>query len=317
MSFDARMLSGIGVLAAVVDAGSFVHAGQALGLTQSGVSRAIAKLEERVGVRLFQRNSRAVALTEEGRRFYERVMPLIDGLVEAASEATRASEKPRGHLRVTVDPLVARIFIGPRATRFLSENSSISLDVTVRDRLGDMVAEGFDVAVRFGEPEPSSLITRKLLETRVLTCASPDYLKRRGRPKSPRELTDHECILFPDPRTRRPFEWVFQRGAKSLSVKVTGRFTVNDSAAQLAACVAGQGIAQPLELELRGHGDLGLVQLFPSWSEERYPLYVYYPSRLLPPAKVRAFVDFVIAVAAETVRSSNVPREHDCAASLT
>jgi DNA-binding transcriptional LysR family regulator len=199
MSFDARMLSGIGVLAAVVDAGSFVHAGRALGLTQSGVSRAIAKLEERVGVRLFQRNSRAVALTEEGRRFYERVIPLITGLEEAASEAAGASEKPRGHLRVVVDPLVARIFIGPRVTRFLSENSSMSLDVTVRDRLGDMVAEGFDVAVRFGEPEPSSLITRKLLETRVLTCASPDYLKRRGRPKSPRELTNHECILFPEP----------------------------------------------------------------------------------------------------------------------
>jgi DNA-binding transcriptional LysR family regulator len=291
------MLSGIGVLAAVVDAGSFVDAGRAIGLTQSGVSRAVAKLEERVGVRLFQRNSRAVALTEEGRRFYDRVMPLIAGLEEAASEATGALEKPRGHLRVVVDALVARIFIGPRVTRFLSENSSMSLDVTVRDRLGDMIAEGFDVAVRFGEPEPSSLITRKLLETRVMTCASPDYLKRRGRPQRPRELTNHECILFRDPRTGRPFEWVFQRGAKSLSVKVTGRFTVNDSAAQLAACVAGQGIAQPLELELRDRGDLGLVELFPSWSEERYPLYVYYPSRQLPPAKVRAFVDFVIAEA--------------------
>ena len=289
------MLSGIGVLTAVVEARSFVRAGEVLGLTQSGVSRAVAKLEERVGVRLFQRNARAVTLTDEGRRFYERVTPLIAGLEDAASEATGASEKPRGHLRVVVDPLVSRIFIGPQVMRFLSENSSMSLDVTVRDRLGDMVAEGFDVAVRFGEPEPSSLIARKLLETRVLTCASSDYLKRRGRPKSPRELANHECILFREPRTGRPFEWVFQRGAKSLSVKVTGRFTVNDSAAQLAACVAGHGIAQPLLLELRGHGNLGLVELFPSWSEERYPLYVYYPSRLLPPAKVRAFVDFVIA----------------------
>jgi DNA-binding transcriptional LysR family regulator len=298
MAFDARVLNGIGVLAAVVEAGNFVRAAHILGLTQSGVSRAIARLEALVGVRLFQRSARAVTLTEEGRRFYDKVAPLMTGLEEAAGEAAGAKARPRGHLRVAIDPPVARIVMGPRVAKFLAENPELSLDLVVRDRLGELIAEGFDAAVRFGEPEPSSLVTRKLLETRVLTCASADYLARRGRPKQPRDLGDHECILFRNPTTGRPYEWIFQRGKRQLTVKVAGRLIVNDSATQLAACIAGHGIAQPLELELRELGAHGLIDLFPQFSDERFPLYVYYPSRNLPPAKVRALVDFVVAAAA-------------------
>jgi DNA-binding transcriptional LysR family regulator len=294
MAFDARVLSGIGVLTTVVEAGSFIRAAEALGLTPSGVSRAISRLEERIGVRLLQRTARAVALTDEGRRFYETVAPLLSGIENAASEAADASSAPKGRLRVTVDALVARTLIGPRVSTFLAANPKLSLEVIVRDRLGDMVTDGFDAAVRFGEPEPSTLITRKLLDARVMTCASPAYLAERGRPSHPRDLAKHECILFRDPRTGRPFEWVFQRKAKTLSVKVSGRLLLNDSPTQIAACAAGHGIAQPLDLEFQGLRELGLVHLFPNWAEERFPLYVYYPSRLLPPAKVRAFVEFVV-----------------------
>lgn len=295
MTFDARIFSGIGVLAAVVEAGSFVRAGATLGMTQSGVSRAVARLEERVGVRLLQRTSRVVALTPDGHAFHERVKPMIAELEGAAGEAGEASSTPRGHLRVLMDPLSARLLIGPGVPRFLADNEKVSLEVAVRDRVGDIVADGFDVAVRFGEPEPSSLISRKLLDTRVVTCASRAYLARRGRPKTPPELVKHECILYRDPQTGRPFEWIFQRGKKRIAVRVSGRFTVNESAAQLAACAAGQGVAQPLEIELVRRPELELVDLFPSWSDERFPLFVYYPSRSLPPARVRAFVDFVVA----------------------
>jgi DNA-binding transcriptional LysR family regulator len=131
----------------------------------------------------------------------------------------------------------------------------------------------------------------------VLTCASLAYLERKGRPSHPRELAEHECILFRNPRTGRPYEWAFERGGKTLSVNVTGRLTVNDSATQLAACMAGHGIAQPLEIELKTLTGHGLTQLFPTWSEETFPLFVYYPSRRQPPAKVRALVDFVVAAA--------------------
>jgi DNA-binding transcriptional LysR family regulator len=295
MAFDGRVLNGIGVLAAVVETTSFVRAAAALGMTQSGVSRAIARLEERVGVRLLQRSARAVSLTDEGRRFYEAVAPLMEGIEDAASEAGSASKKPQGLLRVAIDSLVARALIGPRVTKLLADNPKLVIDLVVRDHLGDLVADGIDVAVRFGEPQPSTLITRKLLETRVVTVASPIYLARAGKPSHPGDLAHHECILFRDPRTGRPYEWIFQRGKKTVEVAVKGRLIVNDSATALAACVAGHGIAQPLELELRSLGDVGLVELFPNWPDERFPLYAYYPSRRLPSAKIRALIDFVIA----------------------
>jgi DNA-binding transcriptional LysR family regulator len=295
MAFDGRMLDGIGVFAAVVEAKTFGRAATALGLTQSGVSRAIARLEERVGVRLLHRSARAVTLTDEGRRFYDAVAPLMAGIEDAATDAAGATGKPKGLLRLAVDALVARTLLGPRIAPFLAANPALVVDLVVRDSLGDLIADGFDVAIRFGEPEPSSLISRKILDTRVVTCASPSYLARHGRPAHPRELGGHECILFRDPRTGRPYEWLFQRGKKTVSVDVRGRLIVNDSATALAACAAGHGIAQPLELELTALGDHGLVDLFPDWSDERFPLHVYFPTRRLAPARVRALVAFIVA----------------------
>jgi DNA-binding transcriptional LysR family regulator len=296
MAFDGRVLNGIGVLAAVVEANSFGRAATTLGLTQSGVSRAIARLEERVGVRLLHRSARAVTLTDDGRRFYDAVAPLMAGIESAASEAGGASKKPKGLLRVATDSLAARSLIAPGIARFLAENPEVVIDLVVRDHLGDLVADGFDVSVRFGEPEPSTLIARKVLDARVVTCAAPAYIERCGRPSHPREVAEHECILFRDPRTGRPYEWIFQRGKKRLSVKVRGRLIVNDSATALAACATGYGIAQPLDLEVKSLRDLGLIDLFPTWGDERFPLYVYYPSRHHVSAKVRALVDFVVAV---------------------
>lgn len=295
--FDARVLGGIGVLVAVVDAGSFVRAASILGLTQSGVSRAIARLEARIGVRLLQRSARAVVLTEEGRRFYEQVVPHIAGIEDAALAATDASATPKGTLRVAVDALVARVLLGPRIPAFLGAHPSLSLDLVVRDALGDLIADGFDAAVRFGEPEVSTLVSRKLLETRVVTCASSAYLARHGRPKHPRDLTAHECIHYRNPLTGRPYEWEFRKAKKVVAVKVTGHLIVNDVSAKLAACTAGHGIAQFLAVELAAVAAVkehGLVDLFPDWPDERFPLHVYYPSRTLPPAKVRALVDFVV-----------------------
>ncbi len=295
---DARLLSGLEVLAAVVSAKSFVRAADTLGLTQSGVSRAIARLEERVGVRLVDRTARAVALTDEGRRFYAQVMPLYGGIEQAVNEASGAASIVRGRLRVNVDPSFARLVLAERLARFLRAHRELSLEVVVRDRIPDLVAEGFDVAVRFGEPEPSALVARRLLETRIITCAAPRYLAERGRPKHPRELgaAAHECILFRDPATGRPFPWEFHRGGRVLRVPVTGHLVINDNTVAQQLCVDGHGIAQLMEL---GAGELvrtnALVELFPQWGEERFPVYVLYPSRHLPPAKVRAFVDFVVA----------------------
>jgi DNA-binding transcriptional LysR family regulator len=297
MAFDSRLLNGIEVLAAVVEAGSFVRAAASLGLTQSGVSRAVARLEGRVGIRLFDRTARAVALTEEGRRFYQRVKPHLTGIEDAATEAAGAAAAVRGRLRVNVDPFFMRRVLAPGLGGFLAAHPELTLEIVARDRLGDLVSDGFDVALRFGVPEPSALIARLLLETRVLTCAAPSYLAAHGRPSHPRELESgrHEAIHFIDSVTGRPFPWEFHRKRRTLRVAVPGRLTVNDAGTLLGACAAGHGIAQILAL---GTEDLlasgALTELFPDWPDERFPLYAFHLSRHVPPAKLRAFLDFVI-----------------------
>ncbi|HEY4253244.1 MAG TPA: LysR family transcriptional regulator [Roseomonas sp.] len=299
MRFDARLLTGAGVLVAIAEAGNFARAAEILALTPSGVSRAVARLEARIGVRLFDRTPRAVTLTEEGRRFHAQVVPLLAGIEEAAADAAGAAAAVTGRLRVSVDPWFARMVLAPRLPRFMARHPLLSLDLTTSNYREEMMAS-VDVAVRFGPPDVASLIARKLLDSRVLTCAAPDYLRRHGTPGTPQDLAGHDCVLFRDPQTGRPFPWEFHRGGEILQAPVVGRLVMDDPSVAVAACVAGQGIYQSLEMGLRpwlGRGEL--VQILPDWAEERYPLYAYHPSRHLPPAKVRAFVDFVQAMARE------------------
>ncbi|MBZ9758153.1 LysR family transcriptional regulator [Mesorhizobium sp. ESP6-5] len=293
MSFDARILTGVGVLVAVAEAGNFARAAEALGLTPSGVSRAVARLEARVGVRLFDRTPRSVTLTQEGRHFHAQVLPLLAGIEEAAGEAAGAAATVSGKLRVNVDPWFARTVLAPNLQLFLGRYPLLSLDLIVSNHREEMMT-GVDVAVRFGPADGASLVARKILETRVLTCAAPAYLDRHGVPATPHELVDHETILFRDPRTGLPFPWGFDRSGGQFEVDVRGRVATDDPSTAVEACLTGQGIFQSLELGLGRWLESGeLVSILTDWSEERYPLYAYHPSRHLPPAKVRAFLDFV------------------------
>src|SRR5271170_6390991 len=239
MPFDSRLLAGISVLSAVVESGSFIRAGEAMGLTPSGVSRAVARLEARVGVRLFDRTPRAVTLTDEGRRFHAKVMPLLAGLEDAASEAAGAVSSVRGRLRVNLDPWVAQVVLAPALPGFLEKHPALSIELVVRDTLGELIAEGFDAAVRFGEPGLSGLVARKLLETRILTCAAPGYLARHGMPEHPRDLEQQECLMFRDPVTGRPFDWEFRRGAEVVAIRARWQLVVNDMSTKLALCAGG------------------------------------------------------------------------------
>jgi len=296
--FDERTLAGLRVFFAVVDAGSFAGAGELLDMSQPGVSRAIARLEQRLGIRLFDRTTRAVALSEEGRRFHRQVTPVLAELEEVVDQAVAGAVAVRGRLRVgLLDPLFAQLLLAPRVETFLARYPQLQLELLVRDQPGDLVSEGIDLAIRFGEPPSSALVARKLLETRVLTVASPAYLRRHGRPATPQELGEdrHACIDFRDPVSGQPYAWEFHRGRKRLSVPTGGRLVVNDVGTMLHACLAGYGVAQMMSLGIGEFLAKGkLVELFPDWPDERFPLYVLYPSRRQLPAKTRAFVDFLV-----------------------
>jgi len=298
-SFDERVVNGISVLSAIVDSGSFAAAGDVLNMSQSGVSRSIARLEARLGIRLLERTTRSVSLTDEGRRFYEQVVPLLSGLEEAAASAAQGTTTVRGRLRVNLDPYFSRLILGPRLGAFLESYPQLRLELITTDRLGDLVADGFDLAVRFGHPRPSTLIARKLLDTRMVTIAAPAYLARHGHPKDPRELEKdhHVCIQFRDPETGRPFPWEFHKRRKKLVLETSGSLTVNDAGTLYSVCLAGHGMAQVMDLGVGPMiADGRLVDVFPDWPDERFPLYALHPSRHHLPAKTRAFLDFIVTL---------------------
>src|SRR6201996_3908884 len=204
-----NLSSGISAFAAVVDAKTFAAASELMGMSPPGVSRAIARLERRLKIRLFNRTTRAVSLTEEGRRFYEQVMPHLRGMEEAAAAATGGAATVRGKLRINLDPAFLRIVLGPKLNAFMDAHPELELEFIARDQLGDLITDGFDLALRFGEPRSSSLIARKLLDTPVVTVAAPAYLARHGHPADPQALSQgpHRCLEFRNPETGKPFEW--------------------------------------------------------------------------------------------------------------
>ena len=300
MPYDGRLLSGLTVLMAVVEAGSMARAAEALGLSSSGVGRAVARLEARVGIRLLERTTRTLTLTDEGRRFYEEVGPHLDGIEQAAITAAGAAGTVRGRLRVNVDPFFSRIVLAARVATFLDRHPEIRVELIMRDHVGDLVADGFDLALRFGEPPSGSLIARKLIETRILTVASPAFVERHGRPKHPSAVAKLPCVDFYDAANGCPFEWEFRRHREVLPVKPSSRLMVSDVGAMLSACEAGVGIAQIMQLGSRHLLDEGrLVNLFPDWPGELFPLYALYPSRQHRAAKVRTFIDFTVDLVAE------------------
>jgi DNA-binding transcriptional LysR family regulator len=304
MTFDSKLLSGLTVLIAVVEAGTIARAAEALGLSPSGVSRALSRLEQRVGARLLARTTRSLSLTDEGRRFYEQVGPHLAGIEEAAIAASGSTNKVLGRLRVNTDPYFARIVLSAHLAAFLTRYPEVSVELIMRDSVGDLVADGFDLALRFGEPPVGSFVARKLIETRVITVASPAYIKTHGRPRHPKDVEARDCIDFYDAANARPYEWEVRRKKEVIPLRVKGRILVSDSGTLIGACEAGAGIAQVLELGCKALLDSGrLVELFPEWSDERFPLYAIYPSRLHRAAKVRVFIEFCMEIMAGQSRA--------------
>jgi DNA-binding transcriptional LysR family regulator len=293
------LVSGLIALAALAESKSFGRAASRLGKTQPAVSRAIQRLEDRLRAKLVHRTSRYVEVTDAGHELLSKVLPLLQGIEEAAAGASDQTSVVKGTLRVACDAAFARLVLAPELAQFLKDHPALQLKLETRNDLSDLLSDGFDLAIRFGPPSISTLVCRRLYSPRVLTVAAPSYLEQRGRPKSPKDLADggHECILAIDPATGRPFQWEFWRGDEKVKVAASGNLTVTDAGTKLGACLAGYGIAQVIDLGIDAHLRAGTLEpVLTDWPDETFPLYVYYPSRNHVPAKVRAFIDFVVSM---------------------
>lgn len=278
---------------AVVEATSFIRAADVLGLSKAAVSRHVQDMEERLGVRLLQRTTRRLSLTEEGQVFYERAKELLSDLEEAEAEITSRGVSAKGLLRVNAPVTFGVQKLAPLWGKFLQQNPEIILDVTLSDRIVDLIEEGYDLAIRIANLASSSLISRKLGATRMILCAAPTYLKKHGKPRSPADLKKHSTISYRYWSTKD--EWHFVGPKGGLSVKTKPRMHTNSGDTCRLAALSGQGIIlQPSFLVQDDIKKGRLIEILPKYRAFEIGIYAVYPARQHVSPKVRALVDFLV-----------------------
>lgn len=278
--------------AAVVDAGSFVRAAEALGLSKAAISRQVGDLEGRLGVRLLNRTTRKLSLTDDGQSFYQHCKELLAALEEAEGDLSTRRGEASGVLRISAPVTFGILHLAPLWGEFLALYPKVTLDVSLSDRTVDLVEDGFDVAIRISSAPHPSLIARKLASTRMVLCASPAYLEQRGTPSHPRELADHEVIAYSYWAPRD--EWTFEGPDGPVTVKVSARLRANNGDTCRAAALRHQGIV--LQPGFLVDGDLGsgaLVEILPDYRSIELGVYALYTSRQHLPLKLRYLIDFL------------------------
>lgn len=293
MTMTMDRLSGLTAFVRTADLGSFVAAGRVLGLSASAVGKAVTKLEQQLGVRLFQRSTRSIRLTEEGRLFHERCRRILDDLDDAQAALARTMEAPRGRLRISA-PIVSYHLLLPVLPEFLTRYPEIELDLDFNDRIVDLVDEGVDVAIRSGDLPDSRLMVRALRPFQLLLCAAPAYLDRHGVPKCPGDLDRHLGIRFRFPNSGKLQDWPLTLPPGAPELRVRSVITCNNMEALRGATVRGIGIGcMPdfLAREPLASGALRTVLQDQIDGPAQFSL-IWPSSRHLSP-KVRALVDFL------------------------
>jgi DNA-binding transcriptional LysR family regulator len=277
----------------VVEHGSFARAAERLGVSTSAVSRSVSELEAHLGVRLLNRTTRRLSLTESGQAFLERAVQLLADLDEAEAIASAGAVAPRGTLRLTASITFGERHLAPAIAEFGARHPDVRFDVELSDRIVDIVDEGFDLAIRIGAPGSSALIARRLGETRLVCCASPTYVARHGAPSVPEDLARHRCLAYAYLAMRDV--WTFRDAAGAeRSVRIAGTVHANNGRFLASIALTGAGIALEPDFivgdEIRSGA---LVPLLAPFEPPTASIYAVYPSRRHLSAKVRAFVAFV------------------------
>jgi DNA-binding transcriptional LysR family regulator len=291
-------LADLNAFVSVARAGGFRDGARANGLSASGLSEAVRRLEAQLGIRLLNRTTRSVVLTEAGQRLLERLTPALTEVEAAIDVAHGLSGRPAGTLKLNVPVSASRLVLPAIVPAFLAAYPDIRLDVIAEENFVDVLAAGCDAGIRYGERLEQDMIAVPIgpRQQRFSLGAAPTYLDRRGRPEHPRDLLDHTCLQgrFPSGAT---MNWEFERDGEVIKVDVTGPLTVSLGGATdllVDVAIAGTGIVPLFEDWLRPHFESGALErvLEPWWQRFSGP-YLYYPGRRLVPAPLRAFVDFI------------------------
>jgi DNA-binding transcriptional LysR family regulator len=288
-------LSGLLAFVRTADLGSFVAAGRVLGLSPSAVGKAVTKLENQLGVRLFQRSTRSLRLTEEGRAFHVRCRDILDDLDDAQETLLRTKETPRGRIRISC-PIVAYHLLLPILPDFMALYPEIELDLDFTDRIVDLIEEGVDVAIRSGQLPDSRIMVRTLRPFRLLLCASPAYLQQHGKPQSPRDLSHHAGLMFRYPNSGRIQEWPLLVPEGEPEVRIRTVLTCNNMEALCGATLRGLGIGCMPDFLVEVSLKSGLLEaLLADHMDLPGQFNLIWPSSRHLSPKVRVFVDFIIA----------------------
>jgi DNA-binding transcriptional LysR family regulator len=281
------------VFAKVVEAKSFSAAARQLGLSKSAVSKQISRLEDRLGARLLNRTTRRLHLTEVGAQFYERCARVVAEAAEAEQLVTRHHETPRGVLKVKAPMDFGKLHLAPAIPDFLAGYPDIKIDLDLNDQMVDLIADGYDLAVRIADLPDSSLIARKLATCAHVICASPAYFDRRGRPLVPDDLLHHNCVIYSYQTSGT--DWQLNGPEGSLSLPVSGNLRVNNGETVRTALLAGVGVGYLPAFMIADDVRSGaLVPVLQDFVRPEVGVFALYPHSRYLSAKVRAFVDFLV-----------------------
>ncbi len=281
--------AGLAAFVRTVDTGSFSKAARSIGSTPSAVSKSVARLERRLGVRLLQRSTRALGLTVEGSAYYERVAPLLRA-IEDAEDVVQQASRASGLLRVTASHDLGRTLIAKWARTFIDRHPDVKLELSLSERNVDLVHEGYDVAIRMRELPDAELVSRKLADLRTVFAASPDYLARRGVPETAEQLRDHACVRYL--LSGRPFPFAFADGT---SLVPDGPFDCDDGGAVREAVFGGVGIGYLLYFTVtEALAAQRLIQVLPDLACPTMPVYAVHAYGRQLPVRARLFIDFLV-----------------------
>lgn len=290
-------LQSMRVFAKVVEHGSFARAAQALEMSNTVVTRNIADLEGHLGTRLLNRTTRKLSLTETGQQYLERVRQILSDVDDADAMASSSARTASGTLRILCQPSFGQAQLAPLLPRYAQAMPDVVLDVTLADSGVDLVEDGFDVGILLGVQKfDATMIARRLAMSRLVLCASPDYIARHGEPATPQDVSSHTCLNFAFEQMRHSWPLSFGNGAAKGDIAITSRFISNNGAVLRHAALAGLGIMVRSSFTLEDDFSSGrLVQLLKGHHLGLMPVNLVYPSRRLMSYKVRSFVDFMNA----------------------